>query len=143
MACRVGEATIAVEIVGRERLLEPVQLVLLDAPEELERLFDGVRPSAVEHQAALRAERLARRADECLVVGEVTAERPPTELERRVAVADDALRDAAHLVGRLGHHLARVDGNIGDPSAAEQCAHGPPDALPAISHSAMSIALIV
>ena len=79
-----GQPCISVEIVGLQGFLEPVELVLLDAAEQLERTLDRVGAAAVEHASAVRAELLTRRMHERLVVREVATERPPAELQGAV-----------------------------------------------------------
>ena len=107
--------------------------------------LDRVRLAAVDHQVAGRAQpsRGAARIER-LVVAEVASERAPAELQRAVAGLDRMFaRSAPHAVGGLGHHLARVDADPSVRPTAEQLAAPaarPP--CPAMSHSAMSIALI-
>ena len=61
---RVGEAPVALVVVRRERLLEPVETGVLDVPKELRRLLHGVGLTAIDHQLPIGAELVAGGADE-------------------------------------------------------------------------------
>ena len=115
-----GEQAVTLEIVGLERFLEPVEAMLLDAAQQLERTFHRVRPPSVDHQGAICAKRLTGNADELLIEGKVAAERPPPELECAVARLDRMLCDPTHVVGRAGHHLARVDRDTVEAATPEK-----------------------
>ena len=68
-------------------------------------------------------------ADELDVAARIEPERAPAELERAVAVLDLARDVAPHLVGRLGHQRAGVDGHALAEAAAEQPRDGLADRL--------------
>ncbi len=124
-AHRVGKPAEAVVVVRRERLLEPVDVELVDALDERDCALHGVSHAAVDHQRAPGTEHRPRGGEQLDVAVQVLPERSPAELERAVAVGDGPLGDRADLVRGLRHHLARVDGDLVGARDAQQVVHGP------------------
>ena len=105
----LAEPAVAVDVLDRERLLEPVEVVLGEAPRHLERVLELPAAPDVDHHVDVRPGRLARRRHELDVAARVESERAPAELERAVAALDLRRHVAPHRVRRLGHQRARVD----------------------------------
>src|SRR5262245_14873766 len=89
----VRKAAVAVVVVRLERLLEPVEIDVLEPSEQLERALHRVGTTPVEHERARWSQYLPRRPHELLVVIEVASERAPAELERSVPVIDCTASD--------------------------------------------------
>ena len=117
---RVRQAAVAVEVVGGERLLEPVEIETFDVAQQLEGLLDRVRAAAVDHESPGRPERRSRCLDQLDVSFQAPPERAPAELERPVAGERRPFRDPAYLGGRRGHDLAGVDRHLVQAAPAEQ-----------------------
>src|SRR5579859_3855992 len=102
--CRC-QAGVAFQIVLWERLLEPVQTIVLHAPDQTKRTLDRQSLVGIYHQFAVRYQRPANRVDTL----DVSTFRRAADLDLDTAEAPGNV--PAHLVGEF---LVRVR----DPSAA-------------------------
>ena len=120
----LAEPAVAVDVLDRERLLEPVELVLGEAARHLERVLELPAAPDVDHDVDVRPGGLAGRGDELDVAARVEAERAPAELERAVPALDLRRDVAPHRIRRLRHERARVDAHAVAEAAAEQPVDG-------------------
>src|SRR5437773_2706167 len=116
-----GEATdgglelrVALVVVGRQALLDPLEAVRLERPRELDRVRDRECHVAIQLQGEFGAHRLAR-LPECVHV----LAQPLVPL-RRTVTARQLGGVKAHLLGQVGAHGGRIDGQAFLGLAAQQ-----------------------
>ena len=73
---RIGDPRAAVDVIGRDRLLDPIELLSLHRAAHLDREIGAPGAIDIDHQLGVRAQRLAHCGDPCQILSRIDLAEP-------------------------------------------------------------------